>query len=325
MHINYNRNAEPARNGSVFKHKGFNMTTIISQPFAGSNYFRPLTDSIRAENRASNSSGAVNSVDPLTALLASSADDGVDDLTYNMAGRTEGTSEKETAESNFVKNTSNSTNMNIDWGAELIRTTGLNLSPTSSAKDLWGEAMRFERALYTLGAQSGHIARNFVPEGMTRESVYNLTPEAYYAELRKAEINAQDREQRDAFTRFGIDFDAVMAGLDNPAYAAMSVHGSIQTLQNAIDFYNSTHKVESGKVDPETLTEKQRAILKLLKDSNNYWKKRAKDQLDQTISSLFNSYDRTGNLIETDAAGLVSVGTFELSYKGVQIYRPNRS
>jgi hypothetical protein len=300
------------------------MSTIISQPFAGSNYFRPLTESIPEENRASSPSGATNGVDPLTALLASSADDETGDLTYDMRGKIEGMPEKGADDVEKAKNNSGP-EMAIDWAAELIRTTSLNVSPASSTRDLLGEELRFSRAMHIPGAQPKDIARNFVPEGMTKESVYDLTPEAYYAEISKAYNNASQREQRESWAYFGVDFDAYMAGIDNPAYAAMGVPGSIQTLQNAIDFYNSTHKVETGKVDPETLTEKQRAVLKMFEDTNNYWKKRAKDQLDQTISSLFNSYDRTGNLIETDANGRVSVGTFELSYKGVQIYRPNGS
>lgn len=324
MHINYNRNAEPARNGSVFKHQGFNMTTIISQPFAGSNYFRLLTENIPEENRARSPSGATNGVDPLTALLASSADDETGDLTYDMRGRIDGRSEKGADDVDKAKNNSGP-EMAIDWAAEVIRTTSLNVSSASSTRDLLGEELRFGRAMHTPSLRPEDIVRNFVPEGMTKETVHDLTPEAYQAELSKAYHNASVREQRESWALAGIDYDTYWANFDSPGYAAMGIPGSIQSLQNAIDFYNSTHKIEAKGVDPKTLTEKQRVVLKMFEDTNNYWKKRAKDQLDQTISSLFNSYDRTGNLIETDAAGLVSVGTFELSYKGVQIYRPNSS
>ncbi|AKC07718.1 hypothetical protein EXN24_02555 [Rhizobium rhizogenes] len=300
------------------------MTTIISQPFAGSNYFRLLTENIPEKNRASSPSGATNGVDPLTALLASSADNETGDLTYDMRGRIDGRPEKGADDVDKAKNSSGP-EMAIDWAAEVIRTTSLNVSAASSTRDLLGEELRFGRAMHTLGVRPEDIVRNFVPEGMTKESVYDLTPEAYQAELSKAYNNASQREQKESWAYFGVDFDAYIAAVDNQAYAAMGVPGSIQTLQNAIDFYNSTHKVETSSIDPETLTEKQKALLKMLEDTNNYWKKRAKDQLDQTISSLFNSYGRTGNLIETDTTGRVSVGTFELSYKGVQIYRPNRS
>lgn len=313
-----------ARNGSVFKHQGFNMTTIISQPFAGSNYFRLLTENIPEKNLASSPSGATNGVDPLTALLASSADDETGDLTYDMRGRIDGMSEKGADDVDKAKNSSGP-EMAIDWAAEVIRTTSLNVSSASSTRDLLGEELRFGRAMHTPGVRPEDIVRNFVPEGMTKESVYDLTPEAYQAELSKAYHNASVREQRESWALAGIDYDTYWANFDSPGYAAMGIPGSIQSLQNAIDFYNSTHKIEAKGVDPKTLTEKQRVVLKMFEDTNNYWKKRAKDQLDQTISSLFNSYDRTGNLIETDANGRVSVGTFELSYKGVQIYSPNRS
>jgi hypothetical protein len=300
------------------------MTTIISQPFAGSNYFRLLTENIPEKNLASSPSGATNGVDPLTALLASSADDETGDLTYDMRGRIDGMSEKGADDVDKAKNSSGP-EMAIDWAAEVIRTTSLNVSSASSTRDLLGEELRFGRAMHTLGVRPEDIVRNFVPEGMTKESVYDLTPEAYQAELSKAYHNASVREQRESWALAGIDYDTYWANFDSPGYAAMGIPGSIQSLQNAIDFYNSTHKIEAKGVDPKTLTEKQRVVLKMFDDANNYWKKRAKDQLDQTISSLFNSYDRTGNLIETDANGRVSVGTFELSYKGVQIYSPNRS
>ncbi|CDN92622.1 hypothetical protein [Agrobacterium tumefaciens] len=298
------------------------MTAIISQPFAGSNYFRPLPESTPGEDRVSSRSGTINGVDPLTVLLAPEVDDETGDLTYDMRGSINGKSEKGATNVDKAKDNLEGER---DWVADLIRTTSLNVSPNSSRMDLWGERLRFERAILTPSIRPEDVARNFVPEGMTKESVYDLTPEAYFAAVSEAQNNASQREQRESWANFGIDFDAHMSGLDNPAYAAMGVPGSMQTLQNAIDFYNSTHKVETRSVDPETLTEKQRALLKMLEDTNNYWKKRAKDQLDETISSLFRSYDRTGNLTETDATGRISVGSFELSYKGVQIYRPNRS
>lgn len=313
-----------ARNGSVFKHQGFNMTTIISQPFAGSNYFRLMTENIPEKNRASSPSGATNGVDPLTALIASSADDETGDLTYDMRGRIDGRPERDNNDAEEAKNNADPV-ADRDWMEEIIRTTSLNLSPASSKRDVWGEELRFNRAMHTPGVRPEDIVRNFVPEGMTKESVHDLTPEAYQAELSKAYHNASVREQRESWALAGIDYDTYWANFDSPGYAAMGIPGSIQSLQNAIDFYNSTHKIEAKGVDPKTLTEKQRVVLKMFEDTNNYWKKRAKDQLDQTISSLFNSYDRTGNLIETDANGRVSVGTFELSYKGVQIYSTNRS
>ncbi|WP_220347471.1 hypothetical protein [Agrobacterium pusense] len=309
---------------SAFKHQGFKMTTITSQPFTASNSFRPLTENISPRDQASSPSHAIKGVDPLNVLLASDPDNETGDLTYDRTGRIDTMSTKVIADADNAKSSLGAEGEH-DWAAELIRTTSLDLSPASSRRDIWGEELRFNKAIHTLGARPEDIIRNFVPEGMTKESVYEMTPEAYQAELSKAYYNASQREQRESWALHGRDFDAYMEGVDNPAYAAMGVPGSIETLQNAVDFYNSTHKVETGKIDLETLTEKQRANLKMLEDTINYWKKRAKDQLDKTISSLFRSYDRTGNLIETDAAGRVSVGTFELSYKGVQIYRPNNN
>ena len=307
---------------SAFKHQGFKMTTITSQPFTASNSFRPLTENISPGDQASSPSHSIKGVDPLTALLASYPDNGTGDLTYDITGKTAAMPEKDAAD---IQKSNDGANREAEthWMDEIIRTTSLDLSPASSRRDLWGEELRFNKAIHTPGMRPEDIVRNFVPEGMTKESVYELTPEAYQAEISNAYHNASEREQRESWALHGVDFDAYMSGLDNPAYAAMGVPGSIETLQNAIDFYNSTHKAKTQRVDPETLTEKQRATLKMLEESNNYWKKRAKDQLYKTISSLFRSYERTGNLIETDTAGRVSVGAFELSYKGVQIYRPN--
>ncbi|MCZ7488454.1 hypothetical protein O8B38_21765 [Agrobacterium rhizogenes] len=306
----------------AFKHQGFKMTTITSQPFTASNSFRPLTENISPGDQASSPSHAMKGVDPLTVLLASDPDNETGDLTYDRTGKIESMPEKRSADVENAKDKSGAEG-ETDWKEEIIRTTSLDVSPASSRRDIWGEELRFNKAIHILGVRPQDIIRNFVPEGMTKESVYELTPEAYQAELSKAYYNASQREQRESWAYHGRDFDAYVAGVDNPAYAAMGVPGSIQTLQNAIDFYNSTHKTEIQKVDSETLTDKQRATRKMLEDTSNYWKKRAKDQLDRTISSLFNSYDRIGNLIETDANGRVSVGAFELSYKGVQIYRPN--
>lgn len=320
--MNYNRNADFGKCDSASKHQGFKMTAITSQPFATLSSFRLSTENNSGVDRTNNPSHAINGVDPLTALLASDPDNETGDLTYDRTGRIDNMSAKVTADADNAKSNLGAEGEH-DWAAELIRTTSLELSPASSRVDLWGERLRFERAIFTPGIRPEDVTRNFVPEGMTKESVYDLTPEAYFAAVSQAQNNASEREQRESWALHGVDFDAYMSGLDNPAYAAMGVPGSIQTLQNAIDFYNSTHKAKTQRVDPETLTEKQRATLKMLEESNNYWKKRAKDQLDQTISSLFRSYDRTGNLIETDAAGRISVGAFELSYKGVQIYRPN--
>ncbi|MDF1889408.1 hypothetical protein P2D89_10510 [Agrobacterium rhizogenes] len=308
----------------AFKHQGFKMTTITSQPFTASNSFRPLTENISPGDQASSPSHAMKGVDPLTVLLASDPDNETGDLTYDRTGRIDTMSTKIIADADNVKSNLGAEGEH-DWAAELIRTTSLDLSPASSRMNLWGERLRFDKAMHAPGVRPEDIVRNFVPEGMTKESVYELTPEAYQTALSNASHNASEREQRESWALHGIDFDAYWSGFDSPAYAAMGVPGSIETLQNAIDFYNSTHKAKTQQVDPETLTEKQRATLKMLEESNNYWKKRAKDQLDQTISSLFRSYDRTGNLIETDAAGRVSVGSFELSYKGVQIYRPNNN
>lgn len=204
------------------------MTTIISQPFAGSNYFRPLTDSIRAENRASNSSGAVNSVDPLTALLASSADDETSDLTYDMRGKIEGMPEKDNTDAEEAKNNADPV-ADRDWMEEIIRTTSLNLSPASSKRDVWGEELRFNRAMHTPGVRPEDIVRNFVPEGMTKETVHDLTPEAYQAELSKAYHNASVREQRESWAIAGIDYDTYWANFDSPGYAAMGIPGSIQS------------------------------------------------------------------------------------------------
>ncbi len=143
MHINYNRNAEPARNGSVFKHQGFNMTTIISQPFAGSNYFRPLTENIPEENQARSPSGATNGVDPLTALLASSADDEKGDLTYDMRGRIEGMPEKDNTDAEEAKNNADPV-ADRDWMEEIIRTTSLNLSPASKQTGCVGRGITLQ-------------------------------------------------------------------------------------------------------------------------------------------------------------------------------------
>ncbi|TRB06064.1 hypothetical protein EXN61_12705 [Agrobacterium tumefaciens] len=298
------------------------MTTITSQPYAGSNSFRPLTESISPRDQEISHPNATKGADPLTALLASYPGDETDDLTYDITGKAAAMPDKDVAD---IQKSNDGANREAktDWKEEIIRTTSLDLSPASSRRDLWGERLRFDKAMHAPGVRPEDIVRNFVPEGMTKESVYELTPEAYQTALSNASHNASEREQRESWALHGIDFDAYWSGVDSPAYAAMGVPGSIQTLQNAIDFYNSTHKTEIQKVDPETLTDKQRATRKMLEDTSNYWKKRAKDQLDRTISSLFNSYDRRGNLIETDANGRVSVGAFELSYKGVQIYRPN--
>ena len=324
MNTDYNWNADAAKNVSPFKHQGFTMTTIISQPFAGSNYFRPLTENIPGKDQANRPSGATDSIDPLTALLVSSTYDETGDLTYDRRGKIEGMQEKDNTDAEKAKNNASPV-ADRDWMEEIIQNTSLDVAPTSSKRDVWGEELRFNRAMHTPGVRPEDIVRNFVPEGMTKETVHDLTPEAYQAELGKAYHNASVREQRESWALAGVDYDTYWANFDSPGYAAMGIPGSMQSLQDAIDFYNSTHKVEAKEIDPKTLTEKQRAVLKMFEDNNNYWKKRAKDQLDQMISSLFNSYERTGNLIETDANGRVSVGTFELSYKGVQIYRPNKS